>query len=128
QVGAGALLGYFDPLGFSKEGDKAMMAALGAVKQPCVKFLGFEDVPSGLGAVTAAPGTYGFAPSSLFPACWNWPCGRRTTRRSQATSATQLASTCTILRCAKRRSTAAAWACSQSSALSGQRCRLAKTA
>ncbi|CAE8709496.1 unnamed protein product [Polarella glacialis] len=38
-----------------------MMAALGAVKQPCVKFLGFEDVPSGLGAVTAAPGTYGFA-------------------------------------------------------------------
>ncbi|CAE8675743.1 unnamed protein product [Polarella glacialis] len=77
QVGAGAPLGYFDPLGFSKKGDKAgfnnlqaseikhgrvaMMAALGAVVQHYVKFPGFEDVPSGLGAVTTAPGTYGFA-------------------------------------------------------------------
>ncbi|CAE8675736.1 unnamed protein product, partial [Polarella glacialis] len=39
----------------------AMMAALGAVVQHYVKFPGFEDVPSGLGAVTTAPGTYGFA-------------------------------------------------------------------
>ncbi|CAE8611721.1 unnamed protein product [Polarella glacialis] len=77
QVGAGAPLGYFDPLGFSKLGNKigfnnlqsseikhgrvAMMAALGAVVQHYVKFPGFENVPSGLGAVTTAPGTYGFA-------------------------------------------------------------------
>ncbi|CAE8589534.1 unnamed protein product [Polarella glacialis] len=77
QVGAGAPLGYFDPLGFSKKGDKAgfnnlqaseikhgrvaMMAALGAVVQHYVKFPGFESVPTGLGAVTTAPGTYGFA-------------------------------------------------------------------
>ncbi|CAE8675750.1 unnamed protein product [Polarella glacialis] len=82
QVGAGAPLGFFDPAGFTKVGDKAgfnnlqaseikhgrvewtlmaMMAALGAVVQHYVKFPGFEDVPSGLGAVTTAPGTYGFA-------------------------------------------------------------------
>ncbi|CAE8741390.1 unnamed protein product [Polarella glacialis] len=77
QVGAGAPLGFFDPLGFSKKGDKAgfnnlqaseikhgrvaMMAALGAVVQHYVKFPGFESVPTGLGAVTTAPGTYGFA-------------------------------------------------------------------
>ncbi|CAE8688969.1 unnamed protein product [Polarella glacialis] len=77
QVGAGAPLGFFDPAGFTKIGDKAgfnnlqaseikhgrvaMMAALGAVVQHYVKFPGFEDVPSGLGAVTTAPGTYGFA-------------------------------------------------------------------
>ncbi|CAK9023520.1 unnamed protein product [Durusdinium trenchii] len=57
-------LGFFDPAGFSKVGDKenfqnlraaeikhgrvAMMAALGAV-------------PAGIGAVTTPPGTYGFA-------------------------------------------------------------------
>ncbi|CAE8611723.1 unnamed protein product [Polarella glacialis] len=77
QIGAMAPLGFFDPLGFSKKGDKAgfnnlqaseikhgrvaMMAALGAVVQHYVKFPGFESVPSGLGAVTTAPGTYGFA-------------------------------------------------------------------
>jgi light-harvesting complex I chlorophyll a/b binding protein 1 len=76
QVGALAPLGFFDPAGFSKVGDKAgfqnlraaeikhgrvaMMAALGGVIQHYVKFPGFESVPAGLGAVTAAPGTYGF--------------------------------------------------------------------
>jgi hypothetical protein len=76
QVGALAPLGFFDPLGFSKAGDKegfnnlraaeikhgrvAMMAALGAVVQHLVKFPGFEKVPAGLSAVTSAPGTYGF--------------------------------------------------------------------
>mmetsp|Transcript_62137 Transcript_62137/g.138732 ORF Transcript_62137/g.138732 Transcript_62137/m.138732 type:complete len:458 (-) Transcript_62137:218-1591(-) len=76
QVGAMAPLGFFDPAGFSKVGDKdgfqslraaeikhgrvAMMAALGAVVQHYVKFPGFEAVPAGFGAVTTAPGTYGF--------------------------------------------------------------------
>jgi len=77
QIGAMAPLGFFDPLGFSKEGDEegfrslreaelkhgrvAMMAALGAAAQPVVKFPGFESVPAGIGAVTTAPGSYGFA-------------------------------------------------------------------
>lgn len=77
QIGALAPLGFFDPAGFSKTGDKtgfrklreaelkharvAMMAALGAVAQHYVKFPGFESVPAGLGAVTAEPGVYGFA-------------------------------------------------------------------
>ncbi|CAJ1340883.1 unnamed protein product [Effrenium voratum] len=38
-----------------------MMAALGAVAQHYIKFPGFESVPAGLGAVTTAPGSYGFA-------------------------------------------------------------------
>eukprot|EP00435_Cladocopium_sp_Y103_P071061 s392_g36.t1 len=84
QVGAMEPLGYFDPAGFCKVGDKegfqnlraaeikhgrvAMMAALGAVAQHYIKFPGFdagwqgrESVPAGVGAVTTAPGTYGFA-------------------------------------------------------------------
>jgi hypothetical protein len=76
QIGAMAPLGYFDPAGFSKVGDEegfrnlrsaeikharvAMMAALGGVVQHYVKFPGFDKVPAGLGAVTTAPGTYGF--------------------------------------------------------------------
>merc|ERR1712151_748049 len=44
-----------------KHGRVAMMAAVGAVAQHYVKFPGFEKVPAGLGAVTTAPGTYGFA-------------------------------------------------------------------
>merc|ERR1719264_2009036 len=76
QVGAMAPLGFFDPLGFTKVGDKegfnnlraaeikhgrvAMMAALGAVVQHLVKFPGFEKVPAGLSAVTSGPGTSGF--------------------------------------------------------------------
>merc|ERR1712187_830243 len=37
-----------------------VMAALGGVVQHYVKFPGFDSVPAGLGAVTTAPGTYGF--------------------------------------------------------------------
>jgi len=75
QLGAMPPLGYFDPAGFCKKGDEsgfrtfraaeikhgrvAMMAALGAVVQHYVKFPGFESVPSGLAAVTSAPGSYG---------------------------------------------------------------------
>merc|ERR1719226_276 len=82
QIGAMAPLGYFDPAGFCKKGDEssfrikrvaeikhgrvAMMAALGAVVQHYVKFPGFDAVPSGLGAVTASPGSIGFA--ALFAA------------------------------------------------------------
>jgi len=77
QVGAMAPLGFFDPAGFCKKGDEpgfrnlraaeikhgrvAMMAALGAVVQHYVQFPGFTEVPKGLGAVVAAPGSYGFA-------------------------------------------------------------------
>lgn len=76
QIGVTAPLGYFDPLGFSKVGDKsgfknlrsaelkhgrvAMMAAVGAVAQHYVKLPGFEKVPAGMGAVETPPGTYGF--------------------------------------------------------------------
>ena len=75
QIGAMPPLGYFDPAGFCKKGDEsgfrtfraaeikhgrvAMMAALGAVVQHYVKFPGFDKVPSGLAAVTSAPGSYG---------------------------------------------------------------------
>jgi len=77
QIGAMDPLGFFDPAGFTKVGDEpgfknlraaeikhgrvAMMAAVGAVAQHYVKFPGFETVPSGLFAVTSAPGTYAFA-------------------------------------------------------------------
>merc|ERR1712207_45813 len=76
QLGVMPPLGYFDPAGFCKKGDEsgfrtfraaeikhgrvAMMAAVGAVVQHYVKFPGFEKVPSGLSAVTTAPGSYGF--------------------------------------------------------------------
>mmetsp|Transcript_66231 Transcript_66231/g.144389 ORF Transcript_66231/g.144389 Transcript_66231/m.144389 type:complete len:369 (-) Transcript_66231:85-1191(-) len=76
QIGVTQPLGYFDPLGFCKKGAEetfknyrtaeikhgraAMMAAVGAVVQHFVKFPGFEDVPSGLGAVNTPPGSYGF--------------------------------------------------------------------
>jgi len=82
EIGAMPPLGYFDPAGFCKVGDKAgfrnlraaeikhgrvaMMAALGAVVQHYVKIPGFDAVPSGLGAVTASPGSIGFA--ALFAA------------------------------------------------------------
>ncbi|CAK0903686.1 unnamed protein product, partial [Prorocentrum cordatum] len=82
QLGAMAPAGFFDPAGFSKVGDEegfrslrtaelkhgrvAMMAALGFVAQQYVKFPGFESVPEGVGAVTTAPGTYGFAALFLF--------------------------------------------------------------
>jgi len=76
QVGAMPPLGFFDPAGFCKKGDEktfrnlrtaeikhgrvAMMAALGGVVQHFVKFPGFTEVPSGLGAVNIVPGSYGF--------------------------------------------------------------------
>jgi len=76
QVGALAPLGFFDPLGFCKTGDEAgfrnlraaelkharvaMMASLGAVVQPAVKFPGFDDVPAGIGALTTVQGGIGF--------------------------------------------------------------------
>jgi len=76
QVGVTEPLGYFDPLGFCKVGDRetffnyrcaeikhgrvAMMASLGAVVQPWFQFFGFWDVPKGLAASWEAPGSYGF--------------------------------------------------------------------
>jgi len=75
QVGVTAPLGFFDPAGFSKVGDKAgfrnlriaeikharvaMMAALGAVAQHFLAGSTAPGIPAGLGAVTAAPA--GFA-------------------------------------------------------------------
>jgi len=75
QVGVTEPLGFFDPLGFTKKGDKkgfsklraaeikhgrvAMMAALGAVVQHYVQFPGFKAVPTGLAAVNTPPGSYG---------------------------------------------------------------------
>lgn len=75
QLGAGAPLGFFDPLGFCKVGDEegfrtlrsaelkhgrvAMMAALGFVVQQYIKIPGFEGVPAGVGALTTSPGSYG---------------------------------------------------------------------
>jgi len=77
EVGVLPPLDYFDPAGFCKLGDEegfrnlraaeikhgrvAMMAALGASVQHYAQFPGFEEVPTGIGAVTTAPGTYGFA-------------------------------------------------------------------
>jgi len=68
---------FFDPLGFSKVGDKegfrnlrlaeikhahvAMMAAVGLLIQDFVQFPGFQNVPTGVGAVTSGNGTIGFA-------------------------------------------------------------------
>jgi len=74
DVGAMAPFGYFDPLNLCKDETRfralrvaelkharvAMMAALGLVTQHSVKFPGFEGVPSGVGAVTSPPGTFGF--------------------------------------------------------------------
>jgi len=77
QVGVTAPLGFFDPLGFSKEGDEAgfrnlraaeikhgrvaMMAALGAVFQHFSVSATAPGIPAGLSAVTTAPASYGFA-------------------------------------------------------------------
>jgi len=76
QVGVTDPLGFFDPLQFSKKGDKvgfsklraaeikhgrvAMMAALGGVVQHYVQLPGFKTVPTGLNAVNSPPGSYGF--------------------------------------------------------------------
>eukprot|EP00959_Pyramimonas_sp_CCMP1952_P231684 4842480-Pyramimonas_sp.AAC.1 len=42
------------------------MAALGFEAQQYIQFPGFESVPAGVGAVTTAPGTYGFVALFLF--------------------------------------------------------------
>mmetsp|Transcript_70092 Transcript_70092/g.193909 ORF Transcript_70092/g.193909 Transcript_70092/m.193909 type:complete len:333 (-) Transcript_70092:74-1072(-) len=76
QLGATDPLGFFDPLSFSKVGDKecfrryrelelkhgrvAMLASAGAVAQCLFKIPGFEEVPDGMGALITPPGTYGF--------------------------------------------------------------------
>merc|ERR1719359_2115368 len=72
QLGAMAPLGYFDPVGFAKEGDEAgfknlraaelkhgrvaMMAAVGAVAQSLFRFPGFEDVKGTFGAISGGEG------------------------------------------------------------------------
>jgi hypothetical protein len=76
QPGVTLPLLFFDPLGFCKKGDKesfrkyrtseikhgrvAMLAALGAVGQHFLRFPGFDQVPSGVQAVTTFPGLVGF--------------------------------------------------------------------
>merc|ERR1719482_320511 len=75
QLGAMAPLGYFDPVGFAKEGDEAgfknlraaelkhgrvaMMAAVGAVAQSLFRFPGFEDVKGTFGAIGGGEGVLG---------------------------------------------------------------------
>jgi len=75
QIGAVPPLGYFDPLGLSSEKDKenfrklriaeikhgrvAMMAALGLLGQPFLKWPGFEPVPAGFKALTNGIPAYG---------------------------------------------------------------------
>jgi len=103
QIGAMAPLGYFDPAGFSKVGDKegfnnlraaeikhgrvAMMAALGGVVQHFVKFPGFEKVPAGLSAVVTAPGSFGLVScrpdkfGATGRGCWGRGLGQRWPRR-----------------------------------------------
>jgi hypothetical protein len=77
QLGAMVPLGYFDPLGFTREGDEegfhtlraaelkhgrvAMMASVGLIGQHFIKFPGFETVPAGFGALNTGGGIGGFA-------------------------------------------------------------------
>jgi len=77
QPGVTLPLLFWDPLGFCKKGDKesfrkyrtaeikhgrvAMLAALGAVAQHWLRFPGFDQVPSGVTAITTVPGAAGFA-------------------------------------------------------------------
>merc|ERR1711972_1226739 len=76
QIGAGAPLGFFDPLGFTKVGDEegfrklraseikhgrvAMMASIGLLGQHFIKFPGFEQAPSGFKALVTGEGVLGF--------------------------------------------------------------------
>merc|ERR1712125_246009 len=78
EIGAMAPLGYFDPLGFAKEGDEAgfknlraaelkhgrvaMMASVGALAQSVFRFPGCEDVK---GTFTAAVGGDAAMPGGL---------------------------------------------------------------
>jgi len=77
QPGVGPPLDFWDPAGFCpindeqnfrklraaelKHGRVAMLAAVGQVLPCYVKFPGFFKVPSGVLAVTKAPGSYGMA-------------------------------------------------------------------
>jgi len=77
QIGATEPLGFWDPAGFTSRGGKeeflklrgaelkhgrvAMMATVGLLGQPAWRFPGFEQVPDGVGALTTAPGSTGFA-------------------------------------------------------------------
>jgi len=77
QIGAIAPLGYFDPAGFCskanedtfkyyraaemKHGRVAMLASIGLLAQHSVRFDGYGELPSGIGALFAAPATYGTA-------------------------------------------------------------------
>lgn len=81
QIGITEPFGFFDPVGICpkdeilfneyraceiKHGRVAMMAAVGAVVQHYIRFPGFEKtnfgepMPTGLGAVTSSPGSFGF--------------------------------------------------------------------
>merc|ERR1711948_225721 len=72
----GAPVGFFDPLGFTSQGDEAgfrslreaelkhgrvaMVASVGLIAQHFVKLPGYEHVPSGLAAVTTGQASLGF--------------------------------------------------------------------
>merc|ERR550514_466405 len=77
QIGAGAPLGFFDPLGFTKVGDEtgfrklraseikhgrvAMMASVGLLGQHFIKFPGFEKAPAGFKVMATGEGVAGAA-------------------------------------------------------------------
>merc|ERR550514_1440771 len=76
QIGAGAPLGFFDPLGFTEVGDEAgfrklraaelkhgrvaMMASVGLLGQHFIKFPGFEKAPAGFKVMNTGEGVLGF--------------------------------------------------------------------
>merc|ERR1719210_3322663 len=90
QVGAVQPLGYFDPLGFCREGDEqgfrklraaelkhgrvAMMASIGALGQHFVRFPGFEKTHGTFGAMLTGEGVLGFvvlfAASGVLELAW----------------------------------------------------------
>jgi len=97
QPGAVAPMGFFDPLGFTrdplmtfkgdpngfkhlreaeiKHGRVAMMAATGSVMAKYVKMPGFEDVPTGLAALNTSTGAAGFSVLLLgvgLLEAWRW--------------------------------------------------------
>ena len=83
QFGATELVGFFDPLGFTKVGDEkgfrklrvseikhgrvAMMASIGLVAQHFVKFPFFENAPAGFSIMDKGEGVLGFF--GIFLAC-----------------------------------------------------------